>query len=87
MTFERVSLTIFGVKKVIFGTFSKLFCRCSSCVMVLFLDLTSPFFGRIFKFEMFVYALEVVKFCFLEGVILSNFGIKKVALVDFLKLF
>ena len=35
-------MTNFGVKKVIFGTFSKLFSRCAACVRVLFLDLKYP---------------------------------------------
>ena len=35
-------LTIFGVKKVIFRTFSKLFWRYSWCVRTLFLDLKCP---------------------------------------------
>ena len=42
---RRWFLTIFGVKRVIFGTFSKLFWRCSGYVRALFLDLKCPVFA------------------------------------------
>ena len=43
--FEGYFLTIFGVKKVVFWTFSKLFWSCSGSVWALFSALKGPLFG------------------------------------------
>ena len=43
--FEASFLTIFGVKKVVFWTFSKLFWTCLGSVWALFLYLKGPLLG------------------------------------------
>ena len=44
-SFEGSFLTILGVEKVIFWTFSKLFWSCLRSVWALFLDLEGPLLG------------------------------------------
>ena len=43
--FETSILTILGVEKVIFWTFSKLFWSCLGSIRALFLDLKGPLLG------------------------------------------
>ena len=73
-------LTIFCIKKVIFGTFLKLFWRCSGYVRALFLDLKCPFLA-FFLLARFVYDLQnrhcESKFDDQRGWFLTIFWVKK----------
>ena len=83
-------LTIFGVKKVIFRTFSKLFWRYSWCVRVLFLDLKCPVLAFFCQLERLVYDLQNLncesKFDHRRRWFLTIFWVKKEIFGTFSKL-
>ena len=81
----------FGLKKVNFWTFSKLFESCSGVVRALFLDLKGPLLG-VFQLKRFINDLEkrnfwsnFCRFWSFQGVIFDHFWDKKSDFWDFFK--
>ena len=87
--FETSILTILGVEKVIFWTFSKLFWSCLGSIRALFLDLKGPLLS-VFSAPTFDKWPKIEVFCqnlTLYMVIFNNFRNRKSHFLDFSKFF